>query len=99
MQIEKNLRHQDLFRETRIRRAAEAAALFVTSEVFFCEDESFPELSLWLGVCDEFEIEIKAVSRKSCEIHLRESIVAELVADYKKAYSILLKNNQIQFFL
>ena len=99
MITDKILRHQDLKREDRIMKAATAAVSFVKAGFLFDEDESMPELSEWIGFCEELNIEIKARSREACENHMRQAVFGELLANPEKAYSLLFENKQFQFFL
>ena len=89
----------DLKRDVRIQKAAESASKLVHRACIFDEDESLPELSRWIGVCEELNIEIMAMNKEACEELLEMAIFSELIADHEKSYAILFKNKQFHFFL
>lgn len=93
------LRHRDLKREDRIKSSADAAASFVKINYVLDEDESLPELSEWSGYCEDLHIKIRAKTKEACEKHMQQAVISELFANQNKAYEILLKNKQHQFFL
>jgi hypothetical protein len=89
----------DLDRETRISQAALAASKFVKVEVTFIEDELMPELSEWIGICDQVGVIVTAKTKEACESHLEEAVSGSLSMDPIKVYEILSDNGQKLFFL